>query len=362
MRDFSIDRKHFFSYSLQASEQFHQVQAFSLTNGTQVLVHAPGVIEFIPVSYRQGVGRHVLYSCGVHGNETAPIEICDEIVEAILSKKIIINARFMVQFANLPAMQSAQRFIQENMNRLFSGAHQPQTNNERQRAEQLEHHTRTFFANANDKSQCFHYDLHTAIRDAAYPRFAVYPYLHDKTYSYSQLEWLAQAGIDAVLLSESPTTTYSYYSSHDCGVHSFTVELGKVKPFGENNMADFALARSALFRLILPIDQAQPFAEAVFEERVKQPQIPVLFRISQSIVRSEADFKLHFSDDTPNFTMFQQGAVLASEYNIEGQCVNTFTAQQEQEAVVFPNANVAIGQRALLTVVPISIKDINVDV
>ena len=362
MSDFSIDRKHFLSSSRQAPEQFHQTQVFSLTNGTQVLVHAPGIIEFIPVSYRQGVGRHVLYSCGVHGNETAPIEICDEIVEAILSKAVIINTRLMVQFANLPAMDIAERFVEENMNRLFTGAHEPQTNNERQRAEQLEFHTQSFFANANDKSQCFHYDLHTAIRDAAYPRFAVYPYLHGKTYSYSQLEWLAQAGIDAVLFSESPTTTYSYFSSRDCGVHSFTVELGKVKPFGENDMADFALARSALFRLILPLDQAQPFAEAVSEQRAKQPKIPVLFRISQSIPRSEEHFTLHFSDDTPNFTPFNQGAILASEFNEQGHCVKQFTAQQDSEAIVFPNAKVAIGQRALLTVVPITIKDIQVDV
>lgn len=362
MSDFSVERKHFLSYSRLAPEQFQQPQVFSLTNGTQVHVHAPGIIEFIPVSYRQGAGRHVLYSCGVHGNETAPIEICDEIVEAILNKTVIINTRLMVQFANLPAMDIAERFVEENLNRLFTGAHEPQTNYERKRAQQLEFHTHTFFNNANDKSHCFHYDLHTAIRDSAYPRFAVYPFKHGKMYSSSQLEWLAQAGIDAVLLSESPTTTYSYFSSRDCGVHSFTVELGKVKPFGENNMADFSLARSALFRLILPLDQAQPFAEEVSEQRAKQLNFPVLFRINQSIIRSEQHFSLHFSDDTPNFTSFNQGEVLASECNEQGQTIKEFTAQQDGEAIVFPNAKVAIGQRALLTVVPVTIKDLTIDV
>ncbi len=165
MSDFSVERKHFLSYSRQAPEQFQQPQVFSLTNGTQVHVHAPGIIEFIPVCYRQGAGRHVLYSCGVHGNETAPIEICDEIVEAILSKTVVINTRLMVQFANLPAMDIAERFVQENMNRLFTGAHEPQTNDERKRAQQLEFYTQTFLLTLTTS--------HIVFTTIYIPRFAI---------------------------------------------------------------------------------------------------------------------------------------------------------------------------------------------
>ncbi len=345
----------FLTQSRSHPERFAQPATLVLDNGTKVVVHCAGVIEFVPEAYQIGVGKHVLYSCGVHGNETAPIEICDELVELILAQSLKVTCRLMVQFANLPAMDLAERFVKENLNRLFCGAHgitsdtviapytSHETHDENMRAASLERYTRDFFADVQDTQLAFHYDLHTAIRSAKYPRFAVYPFLHGKAYSRSQLEWLARAGIQAVLLSETPTTTYSYYSSLTCGTHSFTVELGKVQPFGHNNMADFAAARTELFSLVTEQSQ-RPVATV----------LPILFRISQVINRSHHDFRLHFADSAPNFTAFEQGQLFASEYDETGECVNTFPALQDHEAIVFPNARVALGQRALLTVVPIS--------
>ncbi|MDG1922408.1 MAG: succinylglutamate desuccinylase [Glaciecola sp.] len=356
MPSFANQRSHFLRCSRTAPEQFSQVQEWVLPNKTRVVVHTAGIIEFIPNEYQPGKGSHVLYSCGVHGNETAPIEICDELVEALLAQTLSLTVRLMVQFANLPAMDIAQRFISENMNRLFCGAHAPQDNAERVRANQLEQLTSAFFAQADDLAICYHYDLHTAIKDSAYPRFAVYPFLHGKTYSKTQLLWLAKAGIQAVLFSESPTTTYSYFSSLHCGVHSFTVELGKVKPFGQNNMADFAQARTALFDLV-----SVETIESI--ERAKcVSTMPVLFRIKQMILRHTEDFKFHFPDNTPNFTAFNQGDVLASEYDAQGTLLRSYSCVQDAEAIVFPNANVALGQRALLTVVPVSEKECQFDV
>jgi succinylglutamate desuccinylase len=46
--------------------------------------------------------------------------------------------------------------------------------------------------------------------------------------------------------------------------------------------------------------------------------------------------------------------VLASENGKD------YIAEHEGEAIVFPNANVAIGQRALLTVVPTTLEDLDV--
>jgi succinylglutamate desuccinylase len=356
MPSFANQPDNFLHCSRTAPEQFSQVQEWVLPNKTRVIVHTAGIIEFIPNAYQQGKGSHVLYSCGVHGNETAPIEICDELVEALLAQTLSLTVRLMVQFANLPAMDIAQRFISENMNRLFCGAHAPQDNPERVRANQLEQLTIAFFAQADDLAICYHYDLHTAIKDSAYPRFAVYPFLHGKAYSKTQLLWLAKAGIQAVLFSESPTTTYSYFSSLHCGVHSFTVELGKVKPFGCNNMADFAQARTALFDLV-----SVKSVESV-ESVESVSTMPVLFRIKQMILRHTEDFKFHFPDNTPNFTAFNQGDVLASEYDDQGTLLRSYSCVQDAEAIVFPNANVALGQRALLTVVPVTEKECQFDV
>ena len=66
------------------------------------------------------------------------------------------------------------------------------------------------------------------------------------------------------------------------------------------------------------------------------------------------DLMLHFDEDTPNFMDYKAGTVLASEPNKE------YVATQDGEAIVFPNAKVAIGQRALLTVVPTTLEDLDV--
>ena len=79
-----------------------------------------------------------------------------------------------------------------------------------------------------------------------------------------------------------------------------------------------------------------------------------IYRVNQVINRYQNDFTLHFDDDTPNFTDYAKGTVLATETGA------TYTAQQDGEAIVFPNANVAIGQRALLTVVPTKLEKLSV--
>ena len=345
-------------------------ETYTLGTHTKVTVHCAGVIEFSPMQSLQKLGQNgdndnnsekshsieqqyslksIIYSCGVHGNETAPIEICDALVTDILNESIIVKHRLMVQFANLPAMDIGQRFVSENMNRLFSGAHATSVEGsvEAPRAALLEQLTLDFFARGPADAQRYHYDLHTAIRAAKYPRFVVYPFLDGRPYNQEQITWLAGAGIQAILFSESPTTTYSYYSAHVCRAHAFTVELGKVKPFGENNMNEFTQARDFLFNLVTTVDYKAP--------TVVQP---VLFRIKQSIMRNSDDFKLHFSDDTPNFTAFKEGTVLASE-SLEHQSDPVeYIAQVDDEAIVFPNADVALGQRALLTLETIQAKDI----
>jgi succinylglutamate desuccinylase len=344
-------------------------QQYTLNNGVQVIVHDAGVIEFVPSNYHAATSRHVLLSCGVHGNETAPIEICNDLVEAILAQTLSPTVRVQFQFANLAAMNIAERFVTDNLNRLFNGAHRKQSidNYEYRRAAQLEAFTAEFFADCADRERKFHYDLHTAIRTSKFPRFAVYPFRHGQAYSVQQLQWLARAGIEAVLLSHQPTTTYSYYSERVCDAHAFTVELGKVMPFGQNRREDFAASESFLRDLLQGSDiegehniehnldyNAAHNVEIV--EQVPTKAIPAIFDIAQTILRDDEEFALNFAPDTPNFTAFAQGAILA----VSGTEQRPVTVQAKQELIVFPNAQVAVGQRALLTVTPVALADLTI--
>ncbi|WP_026374661.1 succinylglutamate desuccinylase [Aestuariibacter salexigens] len=328
----------FLHLSRTAPQHFTTPLTFSLTNNTRVTISAPGIICFEPA---QPGDKDIVLSCGVHGNETAPIEICDELVTDLLTERLACQHRFLVQFGNLSAMDIGERFVEENMNRLFSGAHSQGPgliNEERKRAKLLEQSVAEFFtaAPASERHRA-HYDLHTAIRDSKNEKFAVYPFTHGKPHNKQQLLFLKACGVTTILLSESPTTTYSYYSARQFNAHGFTVELGKVRPFGQNDMSRFAQARDSLRKLVS--GEQLSLGEYRNEDFL-------IYRVNQVINRNEEDFRLNFADDVPNFTDFKKGTLLAEESGCR------YIAEQDGEAIVFPNAKVAIGQRALLTVLP----------
>ncbi len=327
----------FLQLSRENPAVFGQPFSFTLDNGTNIYIPDTGIISFEPPGYGN---KDIVYSCGVHGNETAPIEICDELVKAVLTGSVALKHRLLVIFGNLPAMDIAQRFVQENMNRLFDGEHaNPDVpdNPERQRAAVLEREVRHFFESVPAGRARFHYDLHTAIRDSKNEKFAVYPFTHGRARKPEQLQFLLACGVNTILLSESPTTTFSYFSNKHFQADAFTVELGKVRRFGQNDMSRFAAAKQHLTALVSQGELELPdYDESQF----------FIYRVNQVINRETEDFALHFPDDAPNFSDYALGTVLATDSG------KSYIAEQDGEAIVFPNAKVALGQRALLTVVP----------
>lgn len=325
----------FLSTSRHSPQLFESAIEFTLQNGVQVAITGPGIISFTPAHWHADT-KHIVLSCGVHGNETAPIELCDEWVKDILTEHVEPVHRVLFLFGNLPSMDIAKRFVEENMNRLFCGAHSEGPgliNAERRRAKQLEEAVSEFYKPAGELR--YHYDLHTAIRESKNEKFAVYPYLHGKAHDKEQIAFLNACGVKTILLSQSPTTTFSYYSSVTHQAHAFTVELGKVQPFGHNDMSRFAAARDTIGALFTQAQLALPSARDT-----------EIYTVNQVINKQADDFTLHFADDTPNFTGFAKGTLLAEETGAR------YVAEYEGEAIVFPNANVTIGQRALLTVIP----------
>lgn len=306
-----------------------------LSSGVRMDIWDSGIVVFTPPNPGN---LDLVLSCAVHGDETAPIEICDELIEAIRAGRLIPAHRVLFIIANPAAINIGKRFVEENMNRLFSGAHSKGglINRERKRAKAIEGYVERFFAEApTGDRQRLHYDMHTAIRDSEHEKFAVYPFPHGKPYKKSQIQLLGAMGVDTVLLHEGPTTTFSYFSSSQFGADAFTVELGKVRPFGQNLMEDFAECRQTLQKLIAGEDlQLGAF----------KPSTHFIYQVLRSINRTQEDFVLNFADDVANFTWFDEGYVLARDGDTE------YPAQRGGEAVIFPNAKVALGQRALITV------------
>jgi succinylglutamate desuccinylase len=329
------------SFSFIVTHQATQQQS-------KVSVIDTGLIVFEPLD--KNTTKDIVLSSAVHGNETAPIEICTDLIQQLILGKLFLAERVLFIFGNPASINISQRFVEENMNRLFSGGHSKDQghgegliNKERHRALLLENTVRSFFQAGSELSanrERSHYDLHTAIRGSKNDKFAVYPFRQGKAWKKEQLQFLYSCGINTILLSHSPTTTFSYFSSNEFGADAFTVELGKVKPFGENDMSQFQKLKDTLTAFISGKDLVlKPFNENDFS----------IFEIYQTINRYGEKFVLNFADDVDNFTDFPLGHVLATDDDVE------IRVKKEGEAIIFPNADVAIGQRALLTVIPTTI-------
>jgi succinylglutamate desuccinylase len=317
---------------------------FTLADNTQVSVWDTGVICFEPEVLTD---KDIVLSCGVHGNETAPIEICAELVQDLILGRLVLKHRLLVLFGNPPAINAGKREITENLNRLFSGHHsmgEGLVNAERLRAKALEGFVSRFYDEQRvtkmvPRNRCL-YDLHTAIRGSRFEKFAVYPFLHGKPWQKAQFEFLHACDVTTVLLMQTPASTFSYYASNTHAADAFTIELGKVKPFGQNDMSRFANARQTLRQLI----SEQTVATKPFDEQDFQ-----LYQVYRAINKHSEAFALNFADDVQNFTSYPVGTVLATDGEME------YRVEQDGEALIFPNAKVAIGQRAMLMVVPTSV-------
>ncbi|CAI2464051.1 Succinylglutamate desuccinylase [Serratia ficaria] len=291
-----------------------------------------GLLEMTP---RRDYRQAVVLSAGIHGNETAPIELLNQLVSDLLAGLRPLAVRLLVVLGNPAAMRAGKRYLHSDMNRMFGGrfgdfAHSGET----ARAQQLEQVLEGFFD--GEKAERFHYDLHTAIRESLLPRFGILPF-QTRPYSGGMLALLDAAELDALVIHSAPGGTFSHFSSEHLNAASCTLELGKARPFGGNDLRQFAAIDRAL--------QAAVSGEALPERA--GPAVRV-FRVAQSLIKRSDDFTLHLSDDTANFTELKQGTLLCEQPG------EAYRVSHPREWVLFPNPNVALGLRAgmLLTEVP----------
>ncbi len=331
-----MDSHDFLAFTLANPQSISDAFSFTLDNHTQVHVWDTGVIVFEPEIEQ---GKDIVLSCAVHGNETAPIEICNGLISKILKQEINLKQRVMFLIGNPPAIHNGTRFVEENMNRLFSGAHSSApglVNPERIRAKKLEQYVDRFFKDVEEGRHRIHYDLHTAIRGSKHEKFAIYPHRPGRDFSGEQMMFLGACGIKTILFHHESTTTFSYFSSENYHADAFTIELGKVFPMGQNDMTRFIATNEMLTRLIT----AQPLELGEFDADSLN-----LYQVCRVINKNFEDFEFTFANDVENFTAFPKGYILAKE---GGQEVKV---EHDSESIVFPNTKVPVGQRTVIMLI-----------
>ena len=104
------------------------------------------------------------------------------------------------------------------------------------RAARLEAYVANFFAEESVTATAAAYDCHTAIRASARERFVVYPFVPDRLLPEQQKVLLAEA-TSLPCCSRSVPTRSLLTSLNDAQV---LPELGKVLPFGANDLSRFS--------------------------------------------------------------------------------------------------------------------------
>ncbi|MBJ9723135.1 succinylglutamate desuccinylase [Acinetobacter calcoaceticus] len=285
-----------------------------------------GILECTPHAQYD---KAVVLSAGVHGNETAPIELLSHLCTDLFTGRLNLAVRLLFILGNPYAMRQGKRYVHDDVNRMFCGGYKnlPVTE-ESKRAEVLEHAVAAFFQESASEAKRYHYDLHTAIRASLLPTFALLPYqTHD--YDADLTASLEAADLDALVYHRAAGKTFTHFTSESFKAASATLELGKALPFGQNDLSQFAAIDEVIRHVVS--EQALPMRH---KTKIR------VFGVSDSLIKKDEDFQMHLSAEAPNFSTFTKGEIIAT------QASGNYVVEQDQVWILFPNPNVKIGLRA----------------
>lgn len=270
----------------------------------------------------------LILSAGVHGDETAPVQVLESLQQQLLQRAVIPRRPLLLIIANQPALLNGKRFMQVNMNRLFGAPVRP-PGYETKRVLALEGYCRDF---ADLYGVGWHLDLHSTIKPSRHEHFALMPACN-RHYDDAWAPLLAHRGFTALVRQNTPAFTFSNFTCTKLGFESFTLECGAVR-------GSSASVPSVLRPLLMALLEEDPFAAPGDAQLAR-------FEVAIDLVKRSAAFRFLVDEQCDNFTTFPRDTALAQDSDV------VVSAPCDDCALLFANSEVPVGDRAGLVLRPL---------
>ncbi len=268
----------------------------------------------------------IILSCGIHGNETAPIEACNALLAAIRTNKVYPGRPLLLIFGNPRAMAIQRRYVDFNLNRLF-GSTAP-GGIEARRARELEQACQRFHRYCRQIS--WHLDLHSTIKPSCIERFALTPVMSEGAYRCHWQTSLYQAGFRGVVYQTQRANTFCQYTHDHFQADSFTLECGNLQSAESHSPS---LLNWLVDMVSDPLSPSQPESTDTVEDTMQE------FQVAEEIIRTSDRFRFLIDEQEPNFSRHGAGTQIYSDQD------GSFSISEDRYSL-FLNGRVEAGQRA----------------
>ncbi len=276
------------------------------------------------------VAPATILSAGVHGNETAPIELLLQLTHDLSQGRQPLTQALLIVFGNLPAIRAARRYLHNDLNRLFGGRHLAVTpGNESRRAFALEQAVQAFIAPPIRRGRS------TVVISICTPPFA------DRCIASLRCSRPTPGFFARFLSAAAGQRDGRRRAPYRSGRHLHPFHLRKVRRAKRHPGAGESDAvRRQRSQPVRRRRRGDPgwIADAPLPPRDKAPVD--YFLVEESIIKREGEFTLNLAADVENFTALPAG------YEIARQAEKRWVVQARAPYILFPNAGVATGQRA----------------
>lgn len=291
----------------------------------------------------------VILSCGVHGDELAPVHLLQSLQQALSAGALALVPPLLLVFANPEALACRRRFVTHNLNRLFRQEQTPDhpppsasPSAETRRAQELMVQCQRF-ANLCGDVAC-HLDLHSTIKPSLIERFALLP-VRSQPCRYAWPQPLARAGFGALIHQTRRANTFAQFSYDQFGADSFTLECGS---HGEVTQGNQPLTELETWLREL-LEYRGDFQQALQHAKAPTSSMAVTsslqeFEVTEEIIRNSDSFRFLIEESEPNFSPHPAHTAFYQD-SASPQAGSGWEAPAERYSL-FLNSKVGIGQRA----------------